>query len=337
MMTSDLENRFKILLTGYFTNIISDDEIAEMVHLLNQHPWLYDTYKELSEVHAISMTYNISQSRTENFMKNIYSTSISQPKKRKIFNLKYAAVAAVAFLIGMLSVFYMNIDRTLITKSNLLSHEVVVPYGSQTKMQLPDGTKVWLNSGSKLSYTNDYGTKNRDVKLIGEAYFEVFKNKNIPFKLNAIDQIDVNVTGTSFNAKAYKDDNSIEIALLKGSVNIASKNSPKEKTFLKPNEKIQYNQNTKTITKHSIEASLYNQWIVGKENLNDLSLLEIFKIIERRYDVIFVIKTTLVSKEKFTGVIDLTNDINAVLKKIDVDNKYHFSIKDKTIEITHIK
>ena len=98
-----------------------------------------------------------------------------------------------------------------------LSYSVESPRGSKLKLSLPDGTSVWLNADSKLLYDNNFGINNRNVTLCGEGYFEVSKNKNLPFQVVS-DDIKVEVLGTKFNVKNYPEDPNIKVALLEGSV-----------------------------------------------------------------------------------------------------------------------
>jgi transmembrane sensor len=115
--------------------------------------------------------------------------------------------------------------------------EVSTKYGSKTNLVLPDGTQVWLNSGSRLTYDKNYGNTLREVVLTGEAYFDVVKNPNLPFVIHA-SKINIKVLGTAFNVKAYPGEKNIETSLVRGSIEVTFKDRPSEKIILKPNEKL---------------------------------------------------------------------------------------------------
>jgi len=115
--------------------------------------------------------------------------------------------------------------------------EVVTHNGSRTNLLLPDGTRVWLNAGSRLTYEKTYGAQSREVNLTGEALFDVAHNATRPFIIHAT-HVDIRVLGTRFNVKSYPTDRTTETTLLKGSIEVSIKARPDEKIILKPNEKL---------------------------------------------------------------------------------------------------
>jgi transmembrane sensor len=125
-----------------------------------------------------------------------------------------------------------TIPRALADKS-----EVSTKYGSRTNLLLPDGTQVWLNSGSKLSYDKTYGNNIREVALSGEAYFDVVRNPAHPFVIHT-NSIDIRVLGTAFNVKSFPGEKNTETSLIRGSIEVTIKNRPSEKIILNPNEKL---------------------------------------------------------------------------------------------------
>jgi transmembrane sensor len=109
--------------------------------------------------------------------------------------------------------------------------------GSKTSLLLPDGTKVWLNAGSKLTYDSSFGKTLREVSLSGEGYFDVVKNKQQPFIIHA-SKINIKVLGTEFDVKSYPTDKTTEASLIRGSIEVTFNDQPTKKVILKPNEKI---------------------------------------------------------------------------------------------------
>ncbi|MFI5152271.1 MAG: FecR family protein [Chitinophagales bacterium] len=115
--------------------------------------------------------------------------------------------------------------------------EVSTRNGSRTNLSLPDGTTVWLNGGSKLSYDKNYGNNLREVSLTGEAFFDVVKNGEKPFIIHT-GKINIRVLGTAFNVKSYPGEKTIETSLIRGSIEVTFEDRPAEKVILKPNEKL---------------------------------------------------------------------------------------------------
>jgi len=150
--------------------------------------------------------------------------------------------------------------------------EILTRNGSKTKLLLPDGTQVWLNGGSKISYDKNYGNELREVSLTGEAFFDVIKNPEKPFLIHT-GKIEIKVLGTAFNVRSYPDAKTIETSLIRGSVEVTFKDRPNEKVILKPNEKlIVVNEETstrsETVKKYS--AKPLNEPIVAISHLNYL-------------------------------------------------------------------
>jgi transmembrane sensor len=116
-------------------------------------------------------------------------------------------------------------------------NEVSTRPGSKSMVKLPDGSVVWLNAGSKITYNKDFGIETREVSLIGEGFFDVTKNKEKPFIIHTA-SINIKVLGTAFNVKAYPEDKQTETSLIRGSIEVTIKNRPSDKIILAPSEKL---------------------------------------------------------------------------------------------------
>ena len=159
-----------------------------------------------------------------------------QPRRKKYLLLSLAAVLLLSVSYYSYSLFFPETGKTL-AKIQTDKSEVSTKYGSRTKLQLPDGTQVWLNSGSKLSYDKTFGNGTREVMLSGEAYFDVVKNPAHPFVIHTT-TIDIKVLGTAFNVKSFPGEKNTETSLIRGSIEVTFRNRPSEKIILKPNEKL---------------------------------------------------------------------------------------------------
>lgn len=142
---------------------------------------------------------------------------------------------AACLLLLLCAAFY--VQTRFVTRASTERHEIVVENGTRKQVELPDGTRVWLNSGSRLWYQGTLGPDNRTVWLEGEAFFKVVSDASNPFTVRA-KNITVRVLGTNFNVKAYKDDPDIETTLISGKVQVLLNNDHDKKVLLSPHEKL---------------------------------------------------------------------------------------------------
>jgi ferric-dicitrate binding protein FerR (iron transport regulator) len=164
------------------------------------------------------------------------------PKKRSGTGKRVFIIAAL--FCGLLGLTVWLFNRTNHAESMPIAHlpvatgnEIFTANGSRTHLTLPDGTLVWLNAGSRLTYGKNYNTGDREINLTGEAFFDVVRNVQKPFVIHTA-RIDITVLGTSFNVKSYPTDKTTEATLVHGSIEVSIKDRPTEKIILKPNEKL---------------------------------------------------------------------------------------------------
>ncbi len=204
--------------------------------------------------------------------------------------------------------------------------QVVVPKGEKSQFILSDGTKVWLNSDSRLSYTNNFGETDRHITLTGEAYFEVAKDKSKPFIIET-PGFDVKVTGTSFNLNTYKEEEINSLTLHTGEVFINRKG--KEFKVL-PGEKFLLNQETQVlkIVNANLEESAL--WKEGYIVINDMNLEEIKKLLERKYNIHIVITKENYKTIKYTGTFKPYETLRDVLELIRSASPFKFNYQINT-------
>ncbi len=267
--------------------------------------------------------------------------------------LQIAAVAFVSMVFGAIGYYFINTNVSSYTPT-AQTIEYVAPLGSRSYVKLNDGSKVWLNSGTTIKYTNDFGSDNRNIELSGEAFFEVAKNKNLPFKVNT-GEISVTALGTKFNVKAYSEEKTIETTLLEGSVKLESDVVKlKENLVLKRNEKAVFtkkdqsiniqnnttpNQEEKTasvkpsmqiiqsIDPEPIVSWKEKRWIISNEKLGALSVK-----LERRYDVNIIFDNELLKDYSFGGTLE-DETLEQVLKAISYAAPIKYIIDGKTVYI----
>ncbi|MFB6457271.1 FecR family protein [Chitinophaga sp. Hz27] len=205
-----------------------------------------------------------------------------------------------------------------------------IPRGMQFSLRLADGTKVWLNAGSRLIYPAAFQKNTRDVYIKGEAYFDVAADKNHPFIVHAGD-VDMKVLGTAFNVNNYT--NNVVATLESGRIAVEKKTGV---VLLEPGQQAVYSGTRGDIGTQWVEVSAYTAWKDGELFFEDATLQDITTILARSYDYDFRFENPLTSKNKFTLNMTRTPVLQDVLNKItQSDHKIRFQIKDKTVTVLY--
>lgn len=198
-------------------------------------------------------------------------------------------VAAVLFIPVLVLSAYLFVQ---VGEKQVRMIEVRTNPGVVSKFELPDGTKVWLNAGSTLSYPENFWPERRLVQLTGQGYFEVTKNPDKPFIVQVDPTYSVEVLGTTFNISAYKDDEIIETTLVEGSVklNIFAGNGKEVSQILKPNEKAEFFRTTNKLNIESVNADYDTAWRNGEMIFRNNSMGQVLRMLSRHYNVQFDVK-----------------------------------------------
>ncbi|MGV3685432.1 MAG: FecR family protein [Daejeonella sp.] len=207
-------------------------------------------------------------------------------------------------------------------------NKIETPMGGQYRIDLPDGTKVWLNAASSLRYPTSFSGADRQVELTGEAYFEVAHNKEMPFKVTSREQT-VEVLGTHFNISSYWDDQEVKTTLVEGSVRVANN---KVKTVLKPGEQAVLSKDNQFITVSEANTETAIAWKNGYFHFNRNNIQDIMKELARWYDIEVVYEGEIPADE-FVGKIRRSVTLLQSLKMLKLSN-IHFRIEGRKIIIT---
>lgn len=202
---------------------------------------------------------------------------------RRSSSLKYFFLAAAILILLVLLPVSFNSGKKSI--QNAFTDIVVeASPGTSTKLSLPDGSKVWLNAGSRISYSQGFGVKDRNIELVGEGYFEVTHDSEKPFIVKT-KELSLKVTGTKFNFQNYPDDYGASISLLEGSVLVRNEMKHMADFQLKPNEMARLNKMTGSldVSKKNVEYS--NIWKDNKLFFDEETMDEIARKISRSYGV----------------------------------------------------
>lgn len=241
----------------------------------------------------------------------------------RTFRVKLVAAVLIPFIL-LAGTFIFVADRSGVFSSGDMA-EITVPYGEQMHVILPDGTVVHLNSGTGFQYPKTFGLFNRKVQLKGEAYFSVAKETNRPFIVN-LDEIDVKVTGTKFNVKAYPEDNIISVALEEGGVDISDKQN--NTYVLKPNQSAVYDKSTGICTVNEInDLTEYIAWSTRSLNFYRTPLKEILKTMQRQFEVIFNVNDSSLLEYRFSISTSRVN-VDEILLDLEKVSKIRFKSTD---------
>ena len=203
--------------------------------------------------------------------------------------------------------------------------------GERSSLRLPDGTHILLNDCTTLSYSSEYGINNRDIQLSGEAYFEVAKNRELPFIVQA-NGIDVKALGTCFNVSAYKDDERVVTALFEGKVAVGQLKKHWYMT-LAPDQVAIYDKNIKSLSVHPADSCSLVNWMDGELSFKRLPLHEVTRLLERRYPVIFQYTNTIKKDICLSGTFSSGESLDNILQVIHINTGIQFFAKKDTVVI----
>ncbi|MGV8094196.1 MAG: FecR family protein [Mangrovibacterium sp.] len=190
-------------------------------------------------------------------------------------------------------------------------YTLVVPKGGEYKVILGDSTEVWLNADSKLKFPNEFSREIRDIELVGEAYFKVKKDKSCPF-LVRLNDMDIKVLGTEFNTSAYPDDPTVTTTLINGLVTVYYKTGITGQQNLLPGDQASYNKKESTIHLETVDVAKFKAWKDGFFVFDNQPLSAVTKILERWYNVQFIIQDENLKNAKFSGQFLRYEDIRVV-------------------------
>lgn len=212
------------------------------------------------------------------------------------------------------------------TEGDLIAYqEMVVPVGQRAELNLADGTKVWLNSGSTLTFPISFSDDVRTVKLNGEGYFEVTKNAARPFVVET-NKGNIRVLGTEFNVLAYANDDEWETSLIKGSVEVYRPQSKEAAVRLEPNTKVSI-QNDEFIKSGIGETSRF-LWREGLLCFSNISVKEMLEKVELFYGITIQVKQKQLLGRRYTGKFRTKDGVEHVLKVLQLNHNFRYIKND---------
>ena len=313
-------------LIGYIKgDLISEDEIIEILNWIESSPENQKSYTRLKNLWVMTGLDHPEQVSIPTLFLPVAKPT---PIQKNLFGsmLKYAAVFILAFSLGSLSLYFLNKSES--SKLSSIYNTVIVPYGERSQISLYDGTKVWLNSGTKLRYPVVFGHNTREVFIEGEAYFDVAKDTRHPFVVSA-GQLKVLVLGTRFNICAYTEDNEFSATLDEGSINAVNTTNGKA-IKLNPGEQVVLNRETNRLKNQRVQTELYTSWKESLLKFEDAPFDEVIKKMERWYDVKITVDHTINTKERYTMTIK-TESLREMLQLVSRTTKMNYEIKENIV------
>jgi len=238
---------------------------------------------------------------------------------------------------GSLTVTEMNSDKSTSVQvaAKDVVNKLIVPYGKRSQIELSDGSKVWLNSGSVLEFPTNFSGKERNINLSGEMYIEVAKNDKVPFYVNT-SNFQVKVYGTKFNISNYDDAGIQSVVLVEGKVSVKTASNAEE--FLAPNEMAVLSNNE--FYKEQIDVINYISWIHGYLLFDQTAISEVLKSLERYYNLKFHLSNNLdLNSRSCTGKLFLSNNLDNVMTTVsllssteytrDEENNIYINLSEK--------
>ena len=329
------------IISNYLRGELSREEEMKLNKWLEKSPSNRDQLDSLSNIWKTSLGYpgivNMSDEkhkiweRLQNKNGNSISGRTRSVSLSKII-LRYAAVLIVFLSIGY--IFWSNANPGIEAPVVAKVIERDNPLGQKSKIHLSDGSTVWLNADSKLSYSSDFNTKTRKLHLEGEAYFEVFKNPKIPFEVVTNDLV-ITALGTSFNVCAFGNKQTERIALNTGKVRIEcldTLNNTCTTSYLNPGDLALFSNQTRNISISELSGSDPYGWKDGRIVFHHASFNEVIEVLTRWYNVEFEITGSLKQEWDYSSTFE-NEVLDNVLKSLKFSENIEYRMNGSLIEI----
>lgn len=265
----------------------------------------------------------------ERFKNRIEKATIAEEQKQRFtksrsLKIFYRVAAAILIILLPFAGYWGGMETV---KSGFSDIVVEAPMGARTKLYLPDGTLVWLNAGSKITYSQGFGVDNRDLKLEGEGYFEVKRNEEVPFEIST-KELDLTVLGTKFNFRNYEDDEEVVVNLLEGKVKLRNELVASADVYMSPNEKVILSKETGRMVKTKINTSNSNLWTKDELYFDELLLEDIAKQLSRSFNVKIEVADSLKNQRFYGSFRIVGNSIEKILETISSTNRMKYKYEN---------
>ncbi len=319
------------LIQKYLQGVTTEEENLLLFEWIKQSP---ENEKRLFGEKDIWDVYGFKTNQKEydsNIELDVLKKQLIPQKSSRLIRfgklLKIAAILLITFGLGWSSQFLSHTEDT--QKADVATQDIFVPKGQINQIFLADGTRIWINSESRLTVPLIFSQNERIVKLSGEAFFEVAKDKKHPFIVDVNGQR-IKVLGTSFNVRAYDTSNKIETTLETGEIKLFANG---QTTVLKPGDQCLYNKENNKLIVSTVEPEAFSTWKDGRFEFKNENLTEVFKIVERWYDVEISADENYFKNMHFSGVIKRNKDTKHFLELLNNTVPIAYEINADKIKI----
>lgn len=318
------------LIVDYLAGSLPDSTMSELKEWIKSSPENENYFLRQCEIWFSAMNHELASRYDKDKAFGMFKERLVRNENRgRNFRWYHVAVVVAIFMISVLSYW--------LGETNLKNHfertVVEAPLGSRTKLYLPDGTLVWLNAGTRMTYSQGFGVDNREVSLEGEGYFDVTKNEEIPFLIRT-KELELKVLGTKFNLRDYPEDKEVVVSLLEGKVELDNLLNVGDKDILEPNERALLNKQTGKLVKEAVTASNASEWTDGYLFFDEELLPDIVRKLERSYNVKIQLADTALNNFRFYGnFIRKAQTIEEVLDVLSSTGKIEYTKEGREITI----
>lgn len=316
-----MENEFSQLASKVLAGEATDDEKKVLKQILlesTEHSLIYNQLKEYWDAEVKLSGKRDKEAFEANLLARLdFDTEVKVFNFRKLY-LRIASAAAILFFVMTCSLAYLYVTNP---------HQESYTYATQSmpvEYTLKDGTKVTLNKNSSLTFKSDFGEKRRDVKLVGNAYFSVSKDKTKPFSVEALGT-KTEVLGTSFNISTNEEKSEVSTTLVEGSVHFTAHNCD---VLLKPGQEVIYNTSSNKHVTKAVDTQYNTVWVTGRYNYRNIKFSDLIAKLEK----IYKIKIQISNQEIETRIISASfmkdEPIEEILNALNSELGFKYNIVD---------
>lgn len=326
------------LIATYLSQGLEAEKLSELENWLKASPENQKHFQQMREIWFSTISANEKEryNKEEAYSRFLNRTRQTHQKEKTVKKLslhKFFYGAAAVALLCLIS-FASYRTGTEQVKKQFAEMVVEAPLGSKTRLYLPDGTLVWLNAGSTITYSQGFGVEERKLKLSGEGYFEVTRNKQLPFEITT-KELQLRVLGTKFNFRNYPEDEEVSVSLLEGKVSLRNYLKNDALCYLEPDQKAILNKKNGKLMVSASEARYTAEWTNGFLFFDEELLPDIIKELERSYNVKIYIEDESLKTFRFYGnFVRKEQTIQEILEMLASTGKLEYRIEGKTVRLS---
>ncbi|MEN8156191.1 MAG: FecR domain-containing protein [Bacteroidota bacterium] len=336
-----MDDRYKQIIVRYFEGTISESDELHLLEWLKSSPEAVEQFNDFQKIWGMTEVVTPSNNKVIDkdwkLLQQKVHTLKTEEKKQVTTILYWLPRFAAVFILGVIISAAISYSMMHSSSKDLSYYEISAPYDARSEILLPDGTTIWLNAGTHLRYSNEYGRKQREVFLSGEACFNVETHPKAPFLVRTAD-LRIKAYGTTFNVKSYPEENTVETTLIEGSIGITRnkyEENPVDEVMLEPNQRVVYyktSQNPSYLVSKGIDPLKSTLWKEGTLSVNSETLGEMAIKLERKYGVKIHFENEALKELTFTGTFE-NETIEQVLEAIGMAAHLNYEIDNGIVRL----